>query len=128
MTDQTQKTALVGLHGDRMYAEMYADMVASYGFSIQLVSNLNEMLKASNTSPYDFYLMDANLDKPGDENISSCLQVYNHENVKPRVEAGLAKFLVVSSIPEARENAEKHGIPIADKTGLGSKLKEILGE
>ena len=102
------KTILIGFHNPRNLSS-YVRLFEGEGFKVDAVDTSREMEARARSTQYDAYLMDANLGWPMSQIVDGCKGIY--DLVKPRVEAGEARFLALSGTSKAIENARKLGIP-----------------
>ena len=115
-----EKTALLGFH-DTDYFGMFGPRFDRKGYSVETVTNIDQMMECARKKEYDVYVMDANLGSPESIDVSSSRRVY--ESVKGRVDNGNAEFYAVAGLPTTVEKAIDEGIPAMSKSELIRKLE-----
>jgi hypothetical protein len=118
-----EKTALVGLHGDPNYQELYFCRLRRAGYVVTKVSTPEEMLDQARRTPYDRYLMDLNFGSPNSPSITPAQQVF--EAIKHRVKENRAKFMGISGNEDTIKAAKQRGISAKPRL-QGPSLKDFL--
>jgi len=109
-----KKNVLIGIH-DKANAEVFKLHIERFlKAEVVIVDNIKDMKKKAG-KPYFFYLMDINLGKPGSDDISPVLDVW--EIVKDRVGKKEAYFLAISGLGGIVEKLESANsdIPVETK-------------
>lgn len=121
----TEKKALIGFH-NKALAELTCGNIKNRGYLPEKTHTPEGMIELVTNNQYDFYLMDANLGKSGDLDISPAHQVYNL--IKDRVENNEAIFLTVSQPSEVVKKAEQEGLPALNTSKLPFELDNLIGK
>ncbi len=97
------------------------------GYEFTAVSKVDEALRLCAENRYDVYVVEANLGKPNQENITGFRQI--HDTLRAQgIERLEQKMVVFSSTQGALESVAQLGIPTVWKTDLGSYLFEHFGK
>lgn len=110
---QENHSALLGLHNPSL-AKSFGRMLKSKGYFVDVRIDLGGMLEAMDKQEYSILLMDGNLGTPGSTDIVPAVEVY--KRVKPKVDEGLVKFMVISGNPDTVEALKEKGIPAMQNT------------
>lgn len=103
-----EKRILIGIH-DFDLARQMKGLAKDLDYQSVVVDDIDKLMAEARTSEYQRVIMDANLGFPGSTNILPAVRAY--EFFKPKVEAGLVKFLAISGNDEAVKLTKQRGIP-----------------
>lgn len=106
-------TALLGIH-DKTLLETWTDILQDNGYSVTQALTPEEIIRLAECNQHCVYIMDLNFGKPGSNDITPSVNVYNA--VRSRADAGEARFVGISGDPNVVDIAQKQSVPAFYKT------------
>jgi len=103
-----QKSILVGLH-DEIWSKTVQIFGPKLGYTVDLAASVENMDYLLGNNRYSKIIMDLNLGKPADIDISPAIKIYRA--VKKDIDTGFTDFIAISGLEETVSSAKKQGIP-----------------
>lgn len=125
MNPHNNGRALLGFHDNdfRVLAESY---FRGRGYEVTAVQTPGQMIQYLMSNDAYWVMMNLNLDSPGSEDPGNAGRIY--DMISHREKNGLLKFLGVSMVKEAVEEAERRGIPAMLTGDFAVRKNEIVEE